>query len=64
VRNETFQIFIKFLFKKLFIFFPLISISLPSGRKNDQLQNAKQDVVRVLVPFTLKFLNVEPYWKL
>ena len=27
-------------------------------------ENAKPDVVRVLVPFTLKFLNVEPYWKL
>ena len=37
---------------------------LPPGRKNDQLRNAKPDVVRVWVPLTLKFLKVEPYWKL
>ena len=37
---------------------------LPPGRKNDQLQNTKQDVAQVLVPFTLKSLKVKPYWKL
>ena len=33
------------------------------GRNNDQPHITKPLVVRGLVPYTLMFLKVEPYWK-
>ena len=45
----------------LYLLFPLFP---SAGRKNDQLRSAKPLVKLVPVPATLKFLKVEPYWKL